>query len=183
MGSGLFSTGFLQAICFYQSLVSIVDTWHFDAMISSASWKLRGWGRDWIPSLIISLELNQQIALIHNFAGFPGGSVVKNLPANAEDTGYIPGSGRSHGEGNGNNSSILVWEIPWTKEPDGLQSIRSWNSWHDLATKQQLNSIKCEYSEIQSKSILSLIFQIYLNQFNLSKHHCMWFQNYFSSDN
>ena len=34
--------------------------------------------------------------------GFPGGSVVKNLPASAEDTGLIPGSGRSPGEGNGN---------------------------------------------------------------------------------
>ena len=28
--------------------------------------------------------------------GFPGGSVVKNLPANAGDTGLIPGLGRSH---------------------------------------------------------------------------------------
>ena len=28
--------------------------------------------------------------------GFPGGSVVKNPPANAEDTGLIPGPGRSH---------------------------------------------------------------------------------------
>jgi len=27
--------------------------------------------------------------------GFPGGSVVKNLPANARDAGLIPGSGRS----------------------------------------------------------------------------------------
>ena len=26
--------------------------------------------------------------------GFPGGSVVKNLPANAGDTGSIPGSGK-----------------------------------------------------------------------------------------
>ena len=37
--------------------------------------------------------------------GFPGGSVVKNLPANAGDigdTGSIPGLGRSPGEGNGN---------------------------------------------------------------------------------
>ena len=32
---------------------------------------------------------------------FPGGSVVKNLPANARDLGSIPGSGRSSGEGNG----------------------------------------------------------------------------------
>ena len=28
--------------------------------------------------------------------GFPGGSMVKNLPANAGDTGSIPGPGRSH---------------------------------------------------------------------------------------
>ena len=34
--------------------------------------------------------------------GFPGGLVVKNLPANAEDMGLIPGSGRFPGEGNGN---------------------------------------------------------------------------------
>ena len=34
--------------------------------------------------------------------GFPGGSAVKNLPANAGDTGLIPGLGRSPGEGNGN---------------------------------------------------------------------------------
>ena len=34
--------------------------------------------------------------------GFPGGSVVKNLPAMQENAGSIPGSGRSPGEGNGN---------------------------------------------------------------------------------
>ena len=34
--------------------------------------------------------------------GFPGGSVLKNLPANAGDRGSIPVSGRSPGEGIGN---------------------------------------------------------------------------------
>ena len=34
--------------------------------------------------------------------GFPGGSVVKNLPANAGDVSLIPGSERSPGDGNGN---------------------------------------------------------------------------------
>ena len=37
--------------------------------------------------------------------GFPGGSVVKNLPANAGDVGdmsLIPGLGRSPRGGNGN---------------------------------------------------------------------------------
>ena len=32
----------------------------------------------------------------------PCGAVVKNLPDNAGDTGFIPGLGRSPGEGNGN---------------------------------------------------------------------------------
>ena len=34
--------------------------------------------------------------------GFPGGSVVKNLPANAGDTGSVLGFRRCPGEGNGN---------------------------------------------------------------------------------
>ena len=34
--------------------------------------------------------------------GFPGGSVVKESVCSAGDTGSIPGSGRSPGEGNGN---------------------------------------------------------------------------------
>ena len=34
--------------------------------------------------------------------GFPGGSVVKNPPANAGDSGLIPGSERSLEQGNGN---------------------------------------------------------------------------------
>ena len=45
----------------------------------------------------------------------PGGSVVKNLPANAEDTGLIPGSGRSSREGNGNPLQYSCWEILRTR--------------------------------------------------------------------
>ena len=47
--------------------------------------------------------------------GFPGGSVVKNLPASAGDigdTGSIPGSGRSPGEGNGNPLQYSYLENP-----------------------------------------------------------------------
>ena len=60
--------------------------------------------------------------------GFPGGSVVKNPPANAGDagdTGSIPGSGRSPGEGNGNPLQYLAWRIPRTEDPGGLQSVGS----------------------------------------------------------
>ena len=38
----------------------------------------------------------------------------------AGDAGLIPGLGRSCGEGNGNSSQYLAWEIPRTEEPGGL---------------------------------------------------------------
>ena len=53
---------------------------------------------------------------------------VKNPPANAEDTGDVsltPESGRSPGGGNGSHSSVLVWAVPRTEEPGGLQPMGS----------------------------------------------------------
>ena len=50
--------------------------------------------------------------------GFPGGTVVKNLPAteadagDAADIGLIPGLGRSPGEGNGNPLQYSCLEKP-----------------------------------------------------------------------
>ena len=52
--------------------------------------------------------------------GLPGGSVVKNLPANAGDTGdggSILGSGRSPGEGNGNPLQYSCLENPMDRGP------------------------------------------------------------------
>ena len=51
--------------------------------------------------------LHSSFLLICNWhsKGFPSGTMVKNLPANgghARDMGLTAGSGRSHGEGNGN---------------------------------------------------------------------------------
>ena len=53
--------------------------------------------------------------------GFPGDAVVKNPPANAGDTGSIPGSEDPLEKKMSTHSSILAWEIPWTEEPGGLQ--------------------------------------------------------------
>ena len=52
--------------------------------------------------------------------GFPGGSVVKNLPANAgdaRDKGLIPGSGRFLGGGNGNPLQYPCLENPMDRGP------------------------------------------------------------------
>ena len=54
--------------------------------------------------------------------GFPGDSVVKNLPPNAGDTGSIPELGRSPGVGNGNSLQFSCLGNPWTEKPDGLHS-------------------------------------------------------------
>ena len=69
--------------------------------------------------------------------GFPGGTVVKNLPANAgdsRDAGSIPGSLEKE---MANYSNTLAWKIPRTEEPGGLQPMGSQGVGHDLATKQQ----------------------------------------------
>ena len=67
----------------------------------------------------------------------PGGSTVKNLPANAGDMDLIPDPGRSPGEGNGNplQYSCLgntMDEGAWLALSTGLQSVE-----HDLVTEQQ----------------------------------------------
>ena len=54
--------------------------------------------------------------------GFPGGTVVKNPPAHAGDSGSTPGSGNALEKDTATHSSILAWRIPWTEEPAGLQS-------------------------------------------------------------
>ena len=60
--------------------------------------------------------------------------VVKNPPANAGDKrgmGLIPGLGGSLEKEMATHSSILAWRIPWTEQPDGLQSVGFHRVGHD----------------------------------------------------
>ena len=63
--------------------------------------------------------------------GVPGGTVVKNPPASAGDTGSIPGSGDPLEEGMATHSSILARRTPWTEEPGGLYSMGSQKVGHN----------------------------------------------------
>ena len=80
--------------------------------------------------------------------GFPGGSVVKNLPANAEDVGLILGWGRSPGERNDNPPQYYCLENPMDRGT--WQAISPWGCRvrHDLVTghyhhpQQQQNFIR-----------------------------------------
>ena len=67
--------------------------------------------------------------------GFPGGSVIKNLPAKQEmwvqssdQEDYLEKEVTIH-------SNILVWEILWTEEPGGLQSMGLRRVRHNWVTK------------------------------------------------
>ena len=65
--------------------------------------------------------------------GFPGGTVLKNPPANAEDardTDLIPGLGRSPGVGNGNPLQYSCLENSmdreaWWATVQGSQRVRT----------------------------------------------------------
>ena len=53
---------------------------------------------------------------------------VKNLPAMQETWVQFPGWEYSLENGMATHSSTLAWEIPWTEEPAGLQSMVSQES-------------------------------------------------------
>ena len=61
--------------------------------------------------------------LIDYLTGFPNGSVVKNPPAMQETRVRSLGRKDPLEKGMAPHSSILAWEIPWTEEPGGLQSM------------------------------------------------------------
>ena len=66
--------------------------------------------------------------------GFPGGSEVKNLPVMQKmqeiQVQFLGGEDPLEEE-MATHSRILAWEIPWTEEPGGLQSTRSYRVGHD----------------------------------------------------
>ena len=55
--------------------------------------------------------------------GFPGGSVVKNLPAVEETCVRSLGQEDPLEKGMAMHCNILAWRIPWTEKPGGLQSM------------------------------------------------------------
>ena len=74
---------------------------------------------------------------------FSGGSVVKNLPANAGDTRdivLIPGQEDPLEKEMATHCNILAWKISWTEEPGRLHGISESQTW--LSTAQRKVQIK-----------------------------------------
>ena len=102
--------------------------------------------------------LKSTLVLFKPLLGFPGGSVVKNPPVNAGDSGdkgLTPGLGRSPGGGNSTpqtatHSSMLAWGVLWTEDPGGLQSMgshRVGHDWSDLTLAYSILAWKIPWTE------------------------------------
>ena len=68
---------------------------------------------------------------------------VKNLPAVQETWVQFLGWEDTLEKEKATHSSILVWRIPWTEEPGGLQSTGSQRVGHDWATSTHLFTSRC----------------------------------------
>ena len=75
-----------------------------------------------------SKMLRRYVYNLMNTWGFPGGASGKE---SAWDTGSVSGREDPLEEETTTHSSILAWEIPWTEEPSGLQSMGSQRVTHD----------------------------------------------------
>ena len=91
---------------------------------------------------VAALHTLQETGMTITLAGLPGGSLVKNTPANSGDAGSIPGGTIPWRRTWQLNSSILNWRIPWTEKPGGQQSIGCRRVRHDLVTKQRQTSCR-----------------------------------------
>ena len=69
--------------------------------------------------------------------GFPSGSGVKNPPAMQEMWVRFLSWKDPLEKEMATHSSTLDWEMPWTEETGGLQSMAAQRVRHDLVTKQQ----------------------------------------------
>ena len=75
--------------------------------------------------------------------------MVKNPPAMQETWVQFMGQEDPLEKRMAIHSRILAWEIPWTEEPGGLQSIGLQRVGHDLATKSQLHT----YLHLQPEAV------------------------------
>ena len=91
------------------------------------------------------VEMPEDIFGHHDFEGFPGGTVVKSLPANAGSTASIPGPGRSSRGGHGNPLQCSCLE-------DSVDKGAWWATVHGVAKSQTWFSDWAHTSEVLWRS-------------------------------
>ena len=104
--------------------------------------------------------------------------VVKNPPANAgdvRDAGSIPGWEDPLEKEMTAHSSIFAWEIPWTKEPDGLKSI---GSQLDMTEVTQ-HASKHAFGEM-TFCYMQLYFYLSVTKLETARGYGLWLALYFT---
>ena len=110
------------------------------------------------------LLLQHRFVFSHRVTGFPGGSVIKNPPANAGDTGSVPGPGRSPSEGNGNPLHYSCLENPMGRGPWRATVHEVSKSWTWLSGWACTSVTKW----------FSFLFDIMAFFTEMEKHYLMW---------
>ena len=85
-----------------------------------------------VTTVPVPSPLRQSYSEVCVFRSFQGGSVVKESTCQYRRFGFDPWVGKTPVEKEmATHSSFLAWEIPWTEEPGGLQSMESHRVRHD----------------------------------------------------
>ena len=110
-------------------------------------------------SLLSEPELLKELAIL----GFPGGASVKEPTCQCRRReGWSLGWEDPLEEGMASHSSILVWRIPWTEEPGGLQSMGSQgvgHDWSDLALEIPLLAIHLkEWKPVSTQKLAHVVY-------------------------
>ena len=138
-----------EALVYWSVLVNIWSFIQNSELTCYQGW--RGW-MDWWVGWV------EKIRKSYSGRGFPGGTLVKNLPAN---TGNARDSVRSLGgedpleEEMTAHSSILAWKTPWTEKPGGLMSMGSQRAKYDWVTEHTLSGRGTKFlHKIRNKSVM-----------------------------
>ena len=90
--------------------------------------------------------------------GFPGGSVINNLPANAGDTGLIPESGSFSGQGNSKPFPVFL-----PGKSHGQRSLEGYSPWghkrvgHNFVMKQLQQDCSQHFTATNSAAVEILV--------------------------
>ena len=94
------------------------------------------------------------------YRGFPGGSVVKNLPGMQKMQERWVWTLDREGpleEGMATHSSILAWRIAWTEKPGGLQSTGFQRVGHDWSDWPRMRSLKPNCFNVVLLSVVTVL--------------------------
>ena len=96
--------------------------------------------------LSLSIHCSLSIHYLPIYQPLTSGSVLKNLPGKEKMQFWFLGKedALENEMATHCHSSILPWEIPWTEEPRGLQSMGLQRVGHDLVTKELQQQLMCQ---------------------------------------